>query len=799
MKKLISVFLSLVLAVNTFGITVIAKSYSEGNWSNLVPDGSDAQQAEYISSLDQIIAKVYLKDIENNDSLSDIQKALIVHDRIIENCEYDTTYEKRTAVDTLIDGTSVCTGYSYAYKYILHKLGIRCTLESSDVMNHLWNVVIIDNKRYYVDLTYDDPLYDMEGRVDHSNFLITSERFCDTHCDSGYRYDPYSDSFYAYNADTEQYDILYDAELTLVTPTDNNWYEPNKGDYMELDFVHKQFVIFNPYTKTVKKTALDFDTTLNNAEYQDKYWTTSNAAFQIVGNDVFYIDTDNSKLMKLGSSTPIASLTNNWQISAQNYYPGNFSRLSTDGYNLYYSDLNKIYKYDLKNKTITTVYTLDSDYGQYDKIFGFRFNNCKFIIEATDDLNWNATTKHSIQKTVDVPHYYGEPGDIKWSSDTADHWHQCLICGYKTDVAEHDFGNTIHHDDDSHWYECSVCGVKKEIQEHIYTDSCDTTCDICDYVRTTAHTVGTQWINDSTKHWHICTVCSQKVHEANHVYDNSCDTTCNVCGYTRTITHSYSTVWSKDSTKHWHQCSVCGVKKDEALHIYDNSCDTTCSTCGYVRTITHSYKTDWSKDASYHWHECTVCANRTDLSPHTWDSGKITEYPTPDAPGTRLFTCTVCGQTKTQSVPFIGIGGNVVSFGDATEYVTLKLFKQGSTAPIQHLTVNGENASYMFMNVENGNYTVTVSKKNHVERTYTVTVSSSTVTLDVKIHLLGDINGDGTVSDTDYNLANNHVRQISLLKDYAFSCADINNSGYITTFDTMRINSHSKGKNSLWQ
>ena len=63
----------------------------------------------------------------------------------------------------------------------------------------------------------------------------------------------------------------------------------------------------------------------------------------------------------------------------------------------------------------------------------------------------------------------------------------------------------------------------------------------------------------------------------------------------------------------------------------------------------------------------------------------------------------------------------------------------------------------------------------------------------------GDINGDGFVSDADYNLANNHVRQISLLKDYAFSCADINNSGHITTFDTMRINSHSKGKNSLWQ
>ena len=36
---------------------------------------------------------------------------------------------------------------------------------------------------------------------------------------------------------------------------------------------------------------------------------------------------------------------------------------------------------------------------------------------------------------------------------------------------------------------------------------------------------------------------------------------------------------------------------------------------------------------------------------HTWDNGKVTKQPTCLATGTKLFTCTVCGKTKTETIP----------------------------------------------------------------------------------------------------------------------------------------------------
>ena len=56
-------------------------------------------------------------------------------------------------------------------------------------------------------------------------------------------------------------------------------------------------------------------------------------------------------------------------------------------------------------------------------------------------------------------------------------------------------------------------------------------------------------------------------------------------------------------------------------HKYDNSCDTTCNLCGASRSISH-----------------------------TWDSGKVTKAATCTATGTKTYTCTVCGKTKTEEV-----------------------------------------------------------------------------------------------------------------------------------------------------
>ena len=111
-----------------------------------------------------------------------------------------------------------------------------------------------------------------------------------------------------------------------------------------------------------------------------------------------------------------------------------------------------------------------------------------------------------------------------------------------------------------------------------------------------------------------------------------------------------------------------------------------------------------------------------------------------------------------------GLRGQVVSFYDDSD-VTVALFADGSAQPQYTTTVPaGEKsggkytAVYDIPEVAAGTYTMKVMKNNHVTREYTVTVGAENVTQDVKIHLKGDINGDGRVNTSDVGKINSHAK-----------------------------------------
>ena len=142
----------------------------------------------------------------------------------------------------------------------------------------------------------------------------------------------------------------------------------------------------------------------------------------------------------------------------------------------------------------------------------------------------------------------------------------------------------------------------------------------------------------------------------------------------------------------------------------------------------------------------------------------------------------------------------MTSYNDASGDITLQLFKGESNTPSYTTTVKGNNVSYSFSGVAAGTYTLKVSKANHVTREYTVVVSSSPVTQDVKIHLKGDVDGNGTVTTMDFMRVNSHARGVILLTDYALKCADVvGTDDTVTTMDAMRINAHAKGATLLWK
>ena len=155
---------------------------------------------------------------------------------------------------------------------------------------------------------------------------------------------------------------------------------------------------------------------------------------------------------------------------------------------------------------------------------------------------------------------------------------------------------------------------------------------------------------------------------------------------------------------------------------------------------------------------------------------------------------------KSASAPEIGafVSGSVTSFNDASGDITLQLIPEGSSEVAYETIVKGNSVTYLFSDVAAGTYTLKVSKANHVTREYTVVVGTDDVTQDAKIHLKGDINGDGRINVSDVGLANAHAKKVSTLEGYQFDCANVNGDARITISDVGLLNAHAKKTSLLW-
>ena len=135
---------------------------------------------------------------------------------------------------------------------------------------------------------------------------------------------------------------------------------------------------------------------------------------------------------------------------------------------------------------------------------------------------------------------------------------------------------------------------------------------------------------------------------------------------TVTCNHTYGS-WEKNTAEnHKHTCKVCG-NVETAAHTWDSGKVTeapthtkegtktyTCTVCGETKTEKveklkeHSYG-EWTKhDDKQHKHSC-VCGD-TQYAAHTWNSGKVTKAATCKDAGEKLYTCTACGETKTEAI-----------------------------------------------------------------------------------------------------------------------------------------------------
>ena len=140
------------------------------------------------------------------------------------------------------------------------------------------------------------------------------------------------------------------------------------------------------------------------------------------------------------------------------------------------------------------------------------------------------------------------------------------------------------------------------------------------------------------------------------------------------------------------------------------------------------------------------------------------------------------------------ISGKVVSGAEGE--VTIELIADGET--VASVTASGKEGTYSIVEVAAGTYTLKVSQLNHVTREYTVTVGEEDLTQDVKIHLIGDIDGNGKINVGDVSKLNGHIKGSSPLTDeYMILCANVN-GGKLNMGDVSVLYAHIKGTKKLY-
>ena len=129
----------------------------------------------------------------------------------------------------------------------------------------------------------------------------------------------------------------------------------------------------------------------------------------------------------------------------------------------------------------------------------------------------------------------------------------------------------------------------------------------------------------------------------------------------------------------------------------------------------------------------------------------------------------------------VTVSGTVTSFNDASGDITLQLIPEGFSDPAYETIVTGNTVDYYFADVAAGTYTLKVMKENHATREYTVVVGNSSVIQDVKIHLNGDINGDGRVNNKDLGLLMQKLNSWEV--EIAGDDGDVNGDGKVNNKD----------------
>lgn len=259
-------------------------------------------------------------------------------------------------------------------------------------------------------------------------------------------------------------------------------------------------------------------------------------------------------------------------------------------------------------------------------------------------------------------------------------------------------------------YKCSVCGKTKDVTlsnplgEHSWDEGKVTQKATCTedgektYTCTVCNTTKTEVI-PAAGHQHkevrnakkatctedgytgdtYCKDCGEKleagsvIKKLGHTWDNGVITkeateteegiktyTCKTCGETKTESIPIT-------SHHWDQGTItkkatCTENGEKTYHCTDEGCDKTwietIPATGHQHTELRDKKTATCGEDGYsgdlYCKDCGQLISKgavVKATGHSWDSGKVTEAATCKKEGTKTYTCSICGDTKTEAIP----------------------------------------------------------------------------------------------------------------------------------------------------
>lgn len=162
-------------------------------------------------------SEMYLNQDEDNKRIKEIlsqiitddmyahEKVKAIHDYIVKNFRYDTSYKNYYIKEMLDEGKGVCQAYSLlTYRMLsLANVPVKFIVGKADtgskIEGHSWNMVNLGGYWFNLDVTWDDPIPDVKGRIKYKYYMLTDDVFRKNHMPSKlYTYPSANKNYYEY-------------------------------------------------------------------------------------------------------------------------------------------------------------------------------------------------------------------------------------------------------------------------------------------------------------------------------------------------------------------------------------------------------------------------------------------------------------------------------------------------------------------------------------------------------------------------------------------------------------------------